>query len=100
MPEYTENVDYEFVPSGGDEDAWQVRFLTGNLIETIIQFGTVRIAEGEKLTFNFDVVSSPDKDLTTDSVELQDHAANVLVSVIEDAIEKKDPTVQFNEVKE
>ena len=39
------------------------------------------------MTFNFDVVSSPDPDLTVDNVELQEYAGDLLQAIIRDGIE-------------
>lgn len=95
--EYIENQNFEFVP--GENDDWQIRFLTGNYIETIIQYGTIRINEGEQMAFDFEIVSSPDNDLTTDDEELQNHASDVLVAIIEDAIKNRPDTLKTKEVK-
>ena len=34
-----ENKDYELIPDEGD--SWQVRILTGDFIETVVQFNTI-----------------------------------------------------------
>lgn len=79
-----ENVDYELIP--GDGENWNVRLLEGPFPETVIQFGQLRMADdGEHLKFNFDVVSSPDGDLTDENEELQQHASDVLGSILEHA---------------
>ena len=89
-----ENVDYELVPSEKHEDqAWNVRFLTGDYTETVIQFGAIKIS-GENMeeeddalmTFNFDVISSPDSELTAENNGLQNSAGEILLDIIEQAI--------------
>ena len=55
-----ENVDYEFIAVGGEENSWRVRFLTGPYPETIISFGKVTAFENEHsddatLKFDFDI---------------------------------------------
>jgi len=87
-----ENTDYEMTPGKGEN--WDVRLLTGPFPETVVSFDKLQVAEdGEHLKFNFDLVSSPDADLTEDSHELQQHMADVLSSILENAaaiLEKKE----------
>jgi hypothetical protein len=85
-----EGTDYQLVPSAEaeNEQAWDVRVLTGDFIETVIRFGNIAV-DGENgcLNFNFMVLSSPSGH-DEDSIELQDHAAEILQSVLEDAIQE------------
>jgi hypothetical protein len=82
-----EGVDYELTPSGETEieQSWDVRILQGDFVETVIRFGNISF-DGERdcLLFNFMVVSSP-SGLNEDCIELQDHAAMILQSVLENA---------------
>ena len=67
-----ENEDYEMVPADRTIDAWDIRILKGTFVETVIAFGAVRFdGKKDQMTFNFDVVSSPDPDLSVDNVDLQ-----------------------------
>jgi len=77
-----ENTDYEIIPDMNDDKSWNVRILTGAFTETVIKYGVVKFND-EDMTFNFDIVSSPDNDLTTDNVDLQKHAGNMLEQIIE-----------------
>ena len=77
-----ENTDYEIIPDVNDDKSWNVRILTGAFTETVIKYGVVKFND-EDMTFNFDIVSSPDNDLTTDNVDLQKHAGNMLEQIIE-----------------
>ena len=43
-----ENVDYEFIAVGEEENNWRVRFLTGPYPETIISFGKVTAFENQQ----------------------------------------------------
>ena len=95
--QYIENKDYEFIP--GDNDDWQIRFLTGDFIESVIQYGTIRMADGDQMTFDFHVDTSPDESLSAENEELQKHAGDILISIIEDAIENKASDLQIKEVK-
>lgn len=81
-----ENVDYELIPGSGEN--WDVRLLEGPFPETVVAFNKLQIAEdGEYLKFNFDLISSPDSELTEDNVDLQQHMADILNSILENAAE-------------
>ena len=81
--------DYELIPAEDDEQAWNVRVLTGPYNETVLRFGSISINETDEgiLTFHFYVVSSPDPDLTTENVDLQEYAGDLLQAIIRDGIE-------------
>jgi hypothetical protein len=87
-----ESQDYELVPSYQDEDSWSVRFLTGDYTETVVQYGALSINEddvdvdGMSLSFNFEIVFSPDDSLSAEDIGLQEHAGVVLLAIIETAI--------------
>jgi len=84
-----ENKDYEIIPSSSENDMWDIRILDGIFVETIIRFGTVSLNEDHgHLNFKFDVIFSPDDDITSENTELQLEAANILESVIETGIEE------------
>ena len=84
-----ENKDYELVPAADNEQAWDVRILKGNFIETVIRFGNISFdGTSEMLTFNFKIISSPDPDLTEDRTDIQDTVADILENVIENSIKK------------
>lgn len=95
--QYIENKDYEFIP--GSNDDWKIRFLSGDFIESVIKFGTIRMADGDQMTFDFHLETSPDETLSPENEELQKHAGDILISIIEDAIENKASDLQINEVK-
>ena len=77
-----ENTDYEIIPDVNDDKSWNVRILTGAFTETVIKYGVVKFND-EDMRFNFDIISSPDNDLTTDDVDLQKYAGNMLEQIIE-----------------
>lgn len=81
----SEGIDYELVPANADnEQAWDIRILTGDFVETVIRYGNVSFDGAEKcLKFNFKIISSPDPDLSTKDVPLQEHAADILEDVLE-----------------
>ena len=39
----SEGVDYELIPAPDNEQAWNIRVLTGPFVETIVQFGAISI---------------------------------------------------------
>lgn len=79
--------DYELVPSDEDDQAWNVRLLTGPFNETVLRFGAISLNEEGVMSFNFHVVTSPDPELTTEAVELQEYAGDLLQAIIRDGIE-------------
>lgn len=93
-----ENEDYVLVPLEENPDAWAVRFLKGEFTETVIMFGAVGLNEDQdNLTFNFDVYSSPDSELTPNNVDLQQYAAQVLESIIIKGIDEGYVQLKDNE---
>ena len=81
--------DYELIPAEGDDQAWAVRILTGDYTETVLQFRAIsfnRVEEGV-MSFNFDVISSPDSELTVQDTELQEYAGTLLEAIIRDGME-------------
>ena len=80
-----ENTDYEIIPNPEDSHSWQIRILTGDFTETVIEFGTISFNEiKEHFTFDFKLISSPDKFLLIDNENLH----NVLARILEDIIER------------
>lgn len=81
--------DYELIPAEEDEQAWAVRVLSGDYVESVLRFGTIsmnRVEEGV-LTFDFTVISSPDPNLSTEDENLQEYAGDLLQAIIRDGIE-------------
>ena len=84
-----EKVDYEIIPDQADEQAWNVRILTGPYTETVIKYGTVKFNEIPKnMSFNFDIVSSPDESLSVDDIDLQDFVGLMLEKIMVKGIEE------------
>lgn len=81
-----ENIDYELIPIE-DAEHWNVRIKTGEFIETVFQFGALKVNdEADSMTFNFDIVYTPDDTLTTENIGLQNHVGVILSSILESAI--------------
>lgn len=87
MSPILENVDYEFIPHG--ETDWHVRILTGDFVESVIQFGALQEnAENGEINFSFELISSPDADLSVENTSLQNHVGNILLSIISTSLVK------------
>ena len=86
-----ENKDYEIIPDKGDEQAWNVRVLSGLYTETVLKYGVVKFnGKGKEkyMSFNFDIIYTPDTELTKESVELQEFAGLMLEQIIARGIEE------------
>jgi len=82
MMKMHENVDYELVPT--ENEFWQIRILSGDFVETVIQYTTLKVVD-DHLKFNFDLISSPVADLDKENGDLQSVAKDILFSLLEDA---------------
>lgn len=87
----TENEDFELIPAKDvpdNEQAWDVRILTGEFNETIIRYGNVQLdGKNDELKFNFMVVLAPSDYITEDNVELQETVGRILESILLRAFE-------------
>tara|TARA_B100000085_G_C18522265_1_gene504175 strand:- start:673 stop:1002 length:330 start_codon:yes stop_codon:yes gene_type:complete len=81
----SEGIDYKLVPveDSPNDQAWDVRILRGEFVETVIRYGNVAF-DGSRdcLTFNFMVIYTPDPDVTTETVALQEHCADILEDIL------------------
>lgn len=103
MLQLVENTDYQLVPSKDDPDGWEVRFLTGPFSETVIQYGSVQLdgrgkVEDVEIRFNFRIIESPNPDLSTTDVALQEYAGDVLYMLVQNSI--NDGTLQSREAEQ
>ena len=83
-----ENIDYEIIPDHQDEQAWNVRILKGPFTESVIKYGVIKFND-KNMSFNFNIVYSPDTELTTDDYDLQDFAGEMLEKIMENGIKEK-----------
>ncbi len=85
---HKENKTYQLVPGEEGDQHWLVRFLEGPYAETVIQYGSISVNDEEEgtMSFNFFVESSPDSELTSDDVDLQLWAGDVLQEILREAI--------------
>tara|TARA_B100000029_G_scaffold499481_1_gene569959 strand:- start:1124 stop:1444 length:321 start_codon:yes stop_codon:yes gene_type:complete len=85
----SEGVHYEMIPSAEHEQAWHIRILEGQFTETIIQFGAVSFNEiKDNMSFNFEVISSPNDSAVIENEELQIEAGEILEDVIANSIQR------------
>jgi hypothetical protein len=91
-----ENDDYELIPLEENPDAWGVRIKSGDFVETVVCFGAIGFNKvKDNLTFSFEVVSSPDSELTPENMQLQEHCTKILEAIIVSGIE--DGSVQLED---
>ena len=78
-----ENKHYEIIPDKGDDQAWNVRILSGMFTETVLKYGVVKFNGKKKdMTFNFDIVYTPDTELTVSDLKLQEFAGVMLEQIM------------------
>ena len=83
----SEGVHYEIIPQVDDTRGWDVRLLE-EYPETVIRYGNVAFdGKRDALTFNYDIVSSPDPDLEIENnLTFQDYCGRILSSIIDKSI--------------
>ena len=78
-----ENKHYEIIPDKGDDQSWNVRILSGMFTETVLKYGVVKFNGKKKdMTFNFDIVYTPDTELTVSNLKLQEFAGIMLEQIM------------------
>jgi len=77
-----ENVDYELVPCIVD-DRWNVRILSGDFVETVIQFGVLApdIKTGT-INWSMHIIEQPNDDISRDDPVFQGEVADILSAVL------------------
>jgi len=85
-------MDYEMVPAPDTTEFWAIRINEGDFVETVFKFGVIKIEEEEDengdnvLTFDVEIISTPDPDLTVDNKEFQEYTGKILLDVIKEQI--------------
>ena len=84
----SENIHYQLIPQQDNEsEGWDVRLLEGPQPETVIRYGTVSIdGKDDQMRWNMEIVSTPDENLTTESLTLQEYCGNILLDILETSI--------------
>ena len=84
-----ENKHYEIIPDKGDDQAWNVRILSGTFTETVLKYGVVKFNGKKKdMTFNFDIVYTPDTELEVSNKKLQEFAGIMLEQIMAQGIKE------------
>jgi len=83
----SEGVHYEIIPQVDDTRGWDVRLLE-EYPETVIRYGNVAFdGKRDALTFNYEIVSSPDPDLEVETnLTFQEYCGRILSSIIDKSI--------------
>ena len=87
LDKLSEGVHYEIVPQTNDARGWDVRLLE-EYPETVIRYGNVAFdGKRDALTFNYEIVSSPDPDLEVETnLTFQEYCGRILSSIIDKSI--------------
>jgi len=86
-----EDRHYQIIPDKGDDQAWNVRIMAGPYTETVLKYGVVKFngkGKDKYMSFNFDIIYTPDTELKKENVELQEFAGNLLEQVMARGIEE------------
>ena len=87
LDKLSEGIHYEIIPQSDDTRGWDVRLLE-EYPETVIRYGNVAFdGKRDALTFNYDIVSSPDPDLQIENnLTFQEYCGRILSNIIEQSI--------------
>ena len=87
LDKLSEGIHYEIIPQADDTRGWDVRLLE-EYPETVIRYGNVAFdGKRDALTFNYDIVSSPDPDLEIENnLTFQEYCGRILSNIIEQSI--------------
>lgn len=78
---WVENKNYELIPD--DNNMWKVRILTGDFIETVFSYGTVKFDEPHLIvSFDYKIVYSPDDDIEYKKQDFDVVAGQILHSIM------------------
>ena len=87
LDKLSEGIHYEIIPQTDDIRGWDVRLLE-EYPETVIRYGNVAFdGKRDALTFNYEIVSSPDPDLEVETnLTFQEYCGRILSSIIDKSI--------------
>ena len=86
LDKLSEGIHYEIIPQTDDTRGWDVRLLE-EYPETVIRYGNVAFdGKRDALTFNYDIVSSPDPDLQIENNLTFQEYCKILSNIIEQSI--------------
>ena len=101
LDKLSEGVHYEIVPQINDARGWDVRLLE-EYPETVIRYGNVAFdGKRDALTFNYDIVSSPDPDLEIENnLTFQEYCGKILSNIIDQSLVDGSMIARDNETGE
>ena len=101
LDKLSEGVHYEIVPQTNDARGWDVRLLEG-YPETVIRYGNVAfVGKRDALTFNYEIVSSPDPDLEIENnLTFQEYCGKILSNIIDQSLVDGSMIARDNETGE
>ena len=101
LDKLSEGVHYEIVPQTNDARGWDVRLLE-EYPETVIRYGNVAFdGKRDALTFNYEIVSSPDPDLEIENnLTFQEYCGKILSNIIDQSLVDGSMIARDNETGE
>ena len=101
LDKLSEGVHYEIVPQINDARGWDVRLLE-EYPETVIRYGNVAFdGKRDALTFNYEIVSSPDPDLEIENnLTFQEYCGKILSNIIDQSLVDGSMIARDNETGE
>ena len=86
---WVENVNYELIPSAND--GWDIRVLTGDLVETVLRINFVKFQEEDfTVKIDYEVVFTPDASLRPDDEAVRNTVHGVFHSMMVNMVENAD----------
>ena len=87
LDKLSEGVHYEIIPQSDDTKGWDVRLIE-EYPETVIRYGNVAFdGKRDALTFNYELISSPDPDLQIENnLTFQEYCGKILSNIIDQSL--------------
>ena len=86
-----ENHDYVLTP--GKDDHWNIRILQGPYVETVFNYGTIKVSDcGDYLKYDTEIVSHQQDDNwdPAEDVNWQEITGRLLIKIVENSLEDTD----------
>ena len=101
LDKLSEGIHYEIIPQTDDTRGWDVRLLE-EYPETVIRYGNVAFdGKRDALTFNYEIVSSPDPDLEIENnLTFQEYCGKILSNIIDQSLVDGSMIARDNETGE
>ena len=101
LDKLSEGVHYEIIPQSDDTKGWDVRLIE-EYPETVIRYGNVAFdGKRDALTFNYELISSPDPDLQIENnLTFQEYCGKILSNIIDQSLVDGSMIARDNETGE